>query len=596
MVEVELPEAWIKSDLERISTDISYGYTAPANKHDTGVKMLRITDIQHNKVQWSEVPFCEIDDSKLKKYKLEENDLVFARTGATVGKSFLIKDDVPMAVYASYLIRVRCASTDIVRLLAHFFNSRSYWQQITDFTSGIGQPNVNGTKLKSLIVPLPPLNEQKVIADKLDTLLAQVETIKARLERIPNIIKRFRQSVLAAAVSGELTEEWRRSYRPSQSVEEFSKAIESYRYKTWVNEQEAKFAAKGKWPKNKKWKEKYKKPSIPESTELQEIPEGWVFEPLEGLVYISARIGWKGLKASEYTKEGPLFLSVHALNYGMEVELSEAFHISVERYEESPEIKLKNDDILLCKDGAGIGKLAIVKKLDEPATINSSLLLIRSGKFFVPEYLYYFLAGPRMQSIVQERMIGSAVPHLFQRDVKEFVLEIPPLQEQREIVRLVEQFLTYADTIEQQVQSALARVNNLAQSILAKAFRGELTAEWRTANPDLISGDNSAEALLAKIKVERDRLAKQQKIRKPVVKKKTGKKMSAQIISVYDALKLAGKPLSGQQLLAAAGYPVNSGTEQLEQFFLDLRDALYAKQIIKQSRDKQGQDWFALAG
>jgi len=92
------------------------------------------------------------------------------------------------------------------------------------------------------------------------------------------------------------------------------------------------------------------------------------------------------------------------------------------------------------------------------------------------------------------------------------------MEEQSEIVRRVEQLFTYADQIEQRVKDAQARVNHLTQAILAKAFRGELTADWRTQNPDLISGENSAVALLAKIKAERETLAKP---------KKTGKKVKA---------------------------------------------------------------------
>ena len=86
-----------------------------------------------------------------------------------------------------------------------------------------------------------------------------------------------------------------------------------------------------------------------------------------------------------------MFLSVHGLNHGQHVDLSRAYHISEERYKESPEIQLKNEDILLCKDGAGIGKIAIIKDFTELASINSSLLLIRSGKYFLTDYLYYFL-------------------------------------------------------------------------------------------------------------------------------------------------------------------------------------------------------------
>ncbi len=449
--------------------------------------------------------------------------------------------------------------------------------------------------LKESKLPIPPLAEQKVIADKLDSLLAQVEIIKARLERIPEILKTFRQSVLAAAVNGKLTEEWRTKNHSDVTKEERIEEIRKYKYQKWIEAQEAKYKAKGKWPKTDSWKKKYKEAEIDPELQARELHEGWVYQPLDGLVYISARIGWKGLKASEYTESGPLFLSVHSLNYGREVKLSEAFHISQERYDESPEIMLKNDDILLCKDGAGIGKLGIVKNLHEPASINSSLLLVRSGKFFVPEFLYFFLAGPTMQRLVQERMTGSAVPHLFQRDVKEFVLEVPPLSEQTEIVRRVEELFAFVDNIEQETNAALERVNNLTQSILAKAFRGELTADWRAANPGLISGDNSAEALLAKIKAEREAIKKQPNPKRTAVKKKTGGHMSKQIIKVVEALKKAGRPLNGQQLLAASGYPGDSNTEQLEQFFLDIRETLATESIIKLERDEDGQDWFALA-
>ncbi|NAO98205.1 restriction endonuclease [Halomonas sp. MG34] len=457
-------------------------------------------------------------------------------------------------------------------------------------------PGLNREDAYSQVIALPALAEQKVIAQKLDTLLAQVEKTKAHLERITQILKCFRQSVLSEAVAGRLTEEWRKENFPKLSSEEFNKEIKQYRFEKWIYEQEEKFEAKGKRPVNKTWKEKYTEAKIDEKIVRRELPQGWIYQPLDGLIYISARVGWKGLKASEYTNDGPLFLSVHSLNYGRTVELSEAFHISHERYNESPEIILKNDDILLCKDGAGIGKIGIVKDLDHPATINSSLLLIRPGKYFVPEYLYFFLAGPSMQRIVQERMTGSAVPHLFQRDVKEFVLEIPPLEEQTEIVKRVEELFAFADNIDQKANTALGRVNNLTHTILAKAFRGELTAEWRTENLDLISGVNSAEALLAKIKAERETLKKQPKPKRNVRGKRIGSSMSKQIIKVTEALKQAGTSLSGQQLLEAAGYPSDSNIEELEKFFLDIREALSRdKSIVKIERSEDGQDWFSLA-
>ena len=101
---------------------------------------------------------------------------------------------------------------------------------------------------------------------------------------------------------------------------------------------------------------------------------GWQTKRLGELAELRGRIGWRGLTAKEYTKEGPLFLSVHSLNYGDYVDFRDAFHISEDRFIESPEIMLQPDDVLICKDGAGIGKLGIVGELPDRATINSSLL------------------------------------------------------------------------------------------------------------------------------------------------------------------------------------------------------------------------------
>ncbi len=157
------------------------------------------------------------------------------------------------------------------------------------------------------------------------------------------------------------------------------------------------------------------------------MKKGWQKKQLGELAELRGRIGWRGLTAKEYTKSGPLFLSVHSLNYGDYVDFRDAFHISEERYVESPEIMLQKDDVLICKDGAGIGKLGIVGKLPDRTTINSSMLLIRSGKEILPKFLYRCLTSPYFQDIVQSRLNGATTPHLYQRDITEFPVVVPPL-------------------------------------------------------------------------------------------------------------------------------------------------------------------------
>ncbi len=157
---------------------------------------------------------------------------------------------------------------------------------------------------------------------------------------------------------------------------------------------------------------------------------------------------------------------------------------------------------------------------------------------------------------------------------------LPPISEQVEIVSKVDQLFTFVDQVEQRLAEAQKRVNNLTQSILAKAFCGELTAEWREHNIDLITGENSAEALLELIKVEREKIAKEKKTKRKSTRKITGKKMKPkQIISVLEALKIAKKPLEAKELLDQAGYPNEADTGKMEEFFLDIREQLKSGNI-----------------
>lgn len=159
---------WKTVKLADIAASVEYGVTASATQHQTGPKFLRITDIQNGKVDWENVPWCDCDSATAKKSRLEQGDIVFARTGATTGKSYRIEQCPKHTVFASYLIRVRLGSSAESRYVSHFFNTPQYWTQITQSARGVAQPGVNATTLKALRLPLPPLTEQRLIAEVLD--------------------------------------------------------------------------------------------------------------------------------------------------------------------------------------------------------------------------------------------------------------------------------------------------------------------------------------------------------------------------------------------------------------------------------------------
>ncbi len=166
----DIPNSWEWCRLVDITKQIHYGYTASA-KSEGNIKLLRITDIQNNSVCWNNVPFCEISEKELLNYKLSLKDILIARTGGTVGKSYIIKDICGLSVFASYLIRlipIVNVSEDYIKL---FLESSMYWKQLKAKSMGTGQPNVNGEALKSLLIPLPPYNEQIRISNKVENAL-----------------------------------------------------------------------------------------------------------------------------------------------------------------------------------------------------------------------------------------------------------------------------------------------------------------------------------------------------------------------------------------------------------------------------------------
>ncbi len=302
---------------------------------------------------------------------------------------------------------------------------------------------VNKSKFSQAPFKFLPLAEQKIIAEKLDTLLAQVESTKARLEQIPQILKRFRQAVLHVAVSGKLTEKWR---------------LENV---TLENSYEWKIQSLSDLGVLARGKSKHRPRNDPRL-----FGDKYPFIQTGEVANSSGRI--KG--ANKFYSEFGLSQS-----------------------------KLFPKDTLCITIAANIADTAILEI--EACFPDSVVGFISDRNKSHVSFVKYLID-------VNKDNLEAFAPATAQKNINlkvlnELKLPIPDIKEQHEIVRRVEQLFAYADTIEKQVNNALARVNNLTQSILAKAFRGELTVQWRAENPDLISGENSAAALLEKIKAER---------------------------------------------------------------------------------------------
>ena len=163
---------WVKSSW--ILSNIQYGYNGSGIDKGT-YRFLRITDIQNGKVNWSSIPFTNIASEEAENYQVKKNDIFIARTGGTIGKSFLLREEKENAIFAGYLIRFQCKDIRIAPYLSWFLNSPFYWRQVEDKKAGTGQPNINGKSLANLLIPLPPLAEQKRIVATIKTIFAVLD-------------------------------------------------------------------------------------------------------------------------------------------------------------------------------------------------------------------------------------------------------------------------------------------------------------------------------------------------------------------------------------------------------------------------------------
>ena len=203
----DVPQGWEWERWGNIAQTIQYGYNAPALEHGV-IKMVRISDIQENCVLWDNVPYCLIDENDIDTYLLKVNDILFARTGGTVGKSFLVEEVPEKAIYAGYLIRTRYSSLLNPRYMKSFMESQLYWEQLKNGTIATAQPNCNGKTLAKMLLPIPPTKEQNRIVKKLTQLSSFLDNYGLCQDRLnllnEEIKEQLKKSILQEAIQGKL--------------------------------------------------------------------------------------------------------------------------------------------------------------------------------------------------------------------------------------------------------------------------------------------------------------------------------------------------------------------------------------------------------
>ena len=170
-----LPASWVLVKAKQLTKKIQYGLSISGQKSGK-YKLLRITDIQKGQVNWNTLPFCDISEQNYIDYKIERDDIFIARTGGTIGKSFRLVESKENVVFAGYLIRFQLIFNTLSEYISRYLYSPAYWKQVSDKSMGTGQPNINGVSLGNLVIPLPPVSEQKRINNKINKLFCIIKS------------------------------------------------------------------------------------------------------------------------------------------------------------------------------------------------------------------------------------------------------------------------------------------------------------------------------------------------------------------------------------------------------------------------------------
>ena len=412
-VPFKVPDSWEWTTIGEIASSILYGVSESA-KEEGVYKLLRITDIQNNKVNWESVPFTDYDEKKAQAYLLEDGDILFARTGATVGKSYLVENLNEQAIYASYLIRVQTPSVILPSYIKYFFESGFYWEQISFNSVGIGQPNVNGTTLAALTIPIPPYQEQIRIAEEAKKWLSIIDNLDIEKEGLSKYIDVTKSYILELAIHGKLVPQ---DLNDEPAIDLLKRINSSF---------------------------------VPcDNEHYENVPEGWTTIRLGDLCFTINGL-WKGKK--------PPFVNVGVIrnaNFTKDFQLdySNIAYLDVEekQYEKR---KLKSGDIIVEKSGGSdnqpVGRTIFFDKAEGEYSFSNftSVLRVNDGFPVLPEYLNMFLHAVYQQGTTKKMQTQTTGIHnlIFDQFLTMPVL-LPSLAEQKRIMRKVYEIKQVIDNI-----------------------------------------------------------------------------------------------------------------------------------------------------
>ena len=433
-VPFEIPKGWEWERWGNISQSIQYGYNAPALEHGA-IKMVRISDIQENCVLWDNVPYCQIEENDIDTYLLKVNDILFARTGGTVGKSFLVEEVPERAIYAGYLIRTRYSSLLNPRYMKLFMQSQLYWEQLKNGTIATAQPNCNGKTLAKMLLPIPPTKEQVRIVGKLTQLSSFLNNYTLCQERLnllnEEIKEQLKKSILQETIQGKLVPQIAEEGTAHELLEQ-------------IKAEKQKLVKEGKLKKSvlndsviikgddNRYYEKIGKRCLDITEQIPfDLPESWswargisVFMPMESTK-----------PSSDF-----VYIDVDAVNNRLNI-IDNPKKVRFENAPSRATRKLHKNDLLFSMVRPYLKNIALVDDIYKDAIASTGFYVITPSLGYYPMFLYYLMLSNYVVDGLNSFMKGDNSPSINNCHIEYYLYPLPPIEEQQRIVEKIEQLM-----------------------------------------------------------------------------------------------------------------------------------------------------------
>lgn len=485
----KLPDSWMwvkLSELIKIRNGFAFKST---DYKERGALLLRQSNIGDGIVETGKAVYLPNEYLNTHSEFLIQNGDVLIGMSGSIGKLCVYNLDTP-ALQNQRTGLLQFFEPETKQFIRYFFPTLE--GQFESLAKGVAVQNISAENIEACFIPVAPLPEQHRIVAKLEELFTELDSGIESLKKARAQLKRYRQAVLKAAVTGELTREWREAHRGEvEPAADLLARILRERRARWEADQLAKMKAAGRPPKNDDWRKRYPEPSQVESTDDIDIPEGWGRTNVDNLSVVVRGASPRPAGSPKYFGGNIPWITVGSLTADNRPYLLSVSEFVTEAGRDASRY-IEPDTLLLTNSGATLG---VPKIIMIGGCINDGSVALLYLDYPLKLYLYYYLA--EMTKKLRQVNQGAAQPNLNTSIVKAIPISLPPLAEQQQIVSEVERLLSIADATEQTIGQSLKQAERLRQSILQQAFAGKLVPQ----DP----ADEPAETLLARIRAERAR-------------------------------------------------------------------------------------------